>query len=341
MELKKIKKILNENVETVFSNLNMEYEIISDNIYSTCPVHEGSDNNRAFSFSRDKGIWKCWTRDCQHSYKNDIFGLIQGALSQQNGQEVDFKHVLSWCYSTFNLKYEKHTSTTKKPQEDIADPFHEVVSLFASKRITTQDKPIDTQFESICPSEYFYERGFKKKTIKHFGVGDCNENGIMKERSVIPIHNDDGDNIVGYIGRSTKAYRTPKFLLYPKGFDKRRYLYNYHRAKNKALETSCIYLLEGQGDVWKLYEAGVQNAVSIFGKTLSEEQEYKIRKLGVTHIIVMLDSDQAGREAKLQIHRQLNRMYKLTFPKIQKKDIGDMNIKDIRTNILSTLRGTY
>jgi 5S rRNA maturation endonuclease (ribonuclease M5) len=341
MELKKIKKILNDNVETVFSNLNMEYEIISDNIYSTCPVHDGSDNNRAFSFSRDKGIWKCWTRDCQHSYKNDIFGLIQGALSQQCGREVDFKYVLSWCYSTFNLKYEHHNKTTERPDDDTDELFYNIVSTFSVDKKLAEEKPIEKTFTSKCPSSYFYDRGFKNKTLKYFGVGDCDESGIMKERSVIPIHDDDGKSIVGYIGRSTKVYRTPKFLLYPKGFDKRRYLYNYHRAKKRAIETSCIYLLEGQGDVWRLYESGVQNAISIFGKTLSEEQEYKIRKLGVTHIIVMLDGDQAGREAKLQIHRQLNRMYKLTFPKIQKKDIGEMNIKDIRENILSTLRGTY
>ena len=43
-------------------------------MYSTCPVHEDSDNPRAFSFSIEKGIWKCWTRDCQSDHGNDMFG---------------------------------------------------------------------------------------------------------------------------------------------------------------------------------------------------------------------------------------------------------------------------
>ena len=76
MDLKKIKAMLFEDIELVLSNLGMEYEIIGDNVYSTSPAHEGSDNNRAFSLSLDKQIWKCWTRDCQQHYDNDIIGLV-------------------------------------------------------------------------------------------------------------------------------------------------------------------------------------------------------------------------------------------------------------------------
>ena len=133
----------------------------------------------------------------------------------------------------------------------------------------------------------------------------------------------------------------PKFLFHPTGFNKRNYFYNFHRAIKRAVETSCLYILEGQGDVWKMYEAGVQNAVSIFGKTLTNEQEEKLYKLPITHLIVLTDNDQAGRESKVQIKRQLSRTYKITFPTLSSKDIGDMNIKDIKSNILFNLKGTY
>ena len=163
----------------------------------------------------------------------------------------------------------------------------------------------------------------------------------MKERAIIPIHDDDGKDVVGIIGRSMRDYRMPKFLFNPKGFDKRYYFYNYHRALEKAKETSCLYIVEGQGDVWKLYEAGVLNAVSIFGKTITEQQKNKLLKLPITHLIILTDNDQAGRESKVQIQRQLNRLYKLTFPKFIQKDIGDMDIKKIKKDILANLRGTY
>jgi DNA primase len=146
--------------------------------------------------------------------------------------------------------------------------------------------------------------------------------------------------LVGIVGRSTKEYRQPKFLFYPKGFDKRYFLYNYHRAVEHIKRTNALFIVEGQGDVWRLYEAGVKNAMSIFGKTITKEQESKINKLPITHLIVLTDNDQAGREAKVQIKRQFGRMYKLTFPVIKSKDIGDMKIKDIKI-LLESLKGSY
>ena len=83
------------------------------------------------------------------------------------------------------------------------------------------------------------------------------------------------------------------------------------------------------------------NAVSIFGKTITEQQQHKLSMLPITHLIILTDNDQAGRESKVQIKRQLGRMYKLTFPALQHKDIGDMKVKDIKSTILSNLKGTY
>jgi len=340
MSLTQIKNNLNKDIENVLTKLGIEYEAFSDNIYSTCPVHENSDNPRAFSFSLDKGIWKCWTRDCQNEYKNDVFGLIQGSLSLKEGRKVEFSEVLSWCRKV--LKINTYSSIKRfETEEDTNEKFYNITKLFSKKHSKKESNEINTSFHTECPSAYFYNRGFNKKTLKYFQIGDCYESGTMYDRSIIPIHNDDGSKVVGLIGRSTKEYKEPKFLLYPRGFDKRFYFYNYHRAVKRANETSCLFLLEGQGDVWKMYESGVLNAMSLFGKTISEQQEEKLRKLSITHIIVLMDSDQAGREARLQIQRQLGRMYKLTFPKINAKDVGDMKPINIKKQILESLKGTF
>lgn len=340
MNLQQIKKKLNNNAEAVFKKLGMKCEVFSDNIYSTCPVHEDSDNPRAFSFSPQKGIWKCWTRDCQQEHRNDIFGLIQGTLSNQTGTNVEFKDVLKWIREEFNIRSTHSNQDIKIPEDDDED-FASIIKFMNKTCTCAQDKPIEMKYELNKPSEYFVGRGFKKSTLNYFDVGDCYEQGIMKERSVIPIHNDDGELLVGMIGRSIKEYRMPKFLISPKGFNKRNYFYNYHRAVKKAEQTSCLYILEGQGDVWKLHEAGVRNAVSVFGKSISKEQANKIKKLAVTHLIVLMDNDQAGREARVQMKREFGRMYKLTFPKLSDKDVGDMSVYKIKKDILSTLKGTY
>jgi len=338
MDLKQLKKKLNENPEFIFKKLGIKYEMFGDNIYCKCPIHEGSDNPKAVSFALDKGIWKCWTRDCQEHYQNDIFGLIMGTMSAQTGEEKTFSDALKWCNSVLDIKsgYNK-IKTTKEEDED---PFIQIVNALLKKEKEIVHKTIDMDYEYSTPSEYFNGRGFNKRTLKHFDVGDCLNKGTMYERSIIPIHNDDGTQLVGIVGRSTKEYRQPKFLFYPKGFDKRYFLYNYHRAVEHVKRTNALFIVEGQGDVWRLYEAGVKNAMSIFGKTITKEQESKINKLPITHLIVLTDNDQAGREAKVQIKRQFGRMYKLTFPIIKSKDIGDMKIKDIKI-LLESLKGSY
>lgn len=335
-DLKKIKQLLFENIELVLSNLDMEYEIIGDNIYSSCPIHEGSDNPRAFSLSIDKMIWKCWTRDCQNHYSNDIFGLIRGVLSSREGVDVGFGGALKWSCKILNV----NTRDIKVKPKEVPNEFVKMVNMFAEDPDYKQS-PVAIDCEIQHPSEYFHSRGFSEETLLHFEVGDCKQKGSpMYERAVIPIHDDSGSTIIASIGRSIKEYRTPKFL-FSKGFDKRHFFYNYHRAIESANEKSCLFITEGQGDVWKMYEAGVSNCVSIFGKTITKQQQQKLLKTPITRLVILTDNDQAGRESKTQIQRQLGRMYKLTFPRLSKKDIGDMSVDQIQSDILSFVEGTY
>ena len=338
MDLKKIKNTLNENIEKVLAALKIEYEIFGDNVYCKCPVHEGSDNPKGLSFAIDKGIWKCWTRDCQEHYNNDIFGLIRGTLSHTSGEEKSFSDALRWACKLLNIKNDNKKKSQPIYEDD--NEFFKLVKILNEKQNHVEHSTIELKFDIEYPSNYFISRGVERKTLEYFGVGDCRSKGVLNNRAIIPIHDDCGNNIIGLIGRSTKDYINPKFLFYPKGLDKRYCLYNYHRAIDNINKTNCLYIVEGQGDVWKLYEAGVKNVVSIFGKSITKEQEHKINKLPVTHIIVLTDNDQAGRESKTQIKRQFNRMYKLTFPKIKAKDIGEMKINDIK-KILDKLEGTY
>ncbi len=342
MDLKLLKKTLNEKIELILTKLDIDYEIYNNNIYSTCPVHEDSDNPRAFSFAIDKGIWKCWTRDCQCEYGNDIFGFITGTLSAREGKRLEFKDTLRWIFNNLDVPNNEYSPNKKDEQQEEKDIMLEMLKTLSKQvNVEKNDKEIDFEFTSEVPSPYFNGRGFNKYTLKHFQVGDCYEQGIMKERSIIPIHNSNGSKLVGLIGRSVKEYKTPKFLIYPTGFDKNSYFYNYHRAIKKAKETSCLYILEGQGDVWKMYEAGVKNAVSVFGKSLSDKHIQQLNRLPVTRLIVLMDNDQAGREASIKMQRQLGRMYKLTFPRLLNKDIGEMKVSNIQKHILKNLGGTY
>jgi len=340
MNLKQTKQFLNQNIEQVLSKLGMEYEVFGDNIYSTCPVHESSDNPRAFSYSKSKNIWKCWTRECQQEYKNDIFGLIRGVLRNKYGSDVSFGSILSWIKKEFNVDTNVSNEVINNTEEETESNFDQIVKCLKDDIHFPDNENVSLNININVPSKYFLNRGFNAETLKHFEVGDCmDQSSKLYERAIIPIHNTDGSQTIGYICRSIKEYKVPKFLIYPKGFDKRFTFYNLHRALPYIKESNTIYIVEGQGDVWRLYESGIHNVVGMFGRTLSKEQEKRLQQLPLTHIIILTDNDQAGRESKIQLQRQLGRFYKLSFPKFSHKDIGDMQTKQIQTMLAKTIKG--
>jgi len=335
-DLKKIKNAISNNLDLLLDDLGIKYETFDKNYYSTCPIHAGSDNKRAISISKDRMTWRCWTRGCHENYGTDILHFVQGVLSSRSNEKVDFIKTVKYICRLYklNLKDNSHTKV-----EHFENELYEITKIFEpQKRIITDINIPQLSISDSC--DYFISRGFKAETLKYFGVGDClDSDSIMKNRAIIPIH-DKHNNVVGYIGRAIKPYITPKFL-FSKGFKKTDHLYNYNRAIDIVSDTSTLFLAEGQGDVWRLYESGVKNCVSIFGREISEIQKQHILSMNITTLVVLTDDDQSGRESKFQIQRQFSRMFSLKFPRLPKKDIGDMKIEQVQKEILTQVKGLY
>ena len=231
------------------------------------------------------------------------------------------------------------TQANQNPKKGKGNDFSNVVSVF--RKEVKQERRINefTPVSTCGKSPYFEARGFSCHTLKYFMVEDCSDKfSPMRHRSIIPIHFKNTQ--VGYIARSTRDWMPPKYL-FSEGLKKTDYLYNYDNAIRAAKEKSCIFLVEGQGDVWKLYEAGVINAVGLFGKDISETQKSLLTKSGITNLVVLTDNDQAGRESKIKINRSMSRLFNLTFPQMHTKDLGNMPIDKIQNEILVDLKGSY
>lgn len=328
---------LNEVTERVFENINilldsfgLEYEEDSrGRIFMPCPIH-GGDNQRGLSICKNRKVWACWTHNCHEIHGQSIFGFTAGVLSRNEKNKAAFKDALKYITSLYKIK---NVRIKSKTQQD--DDFKNIAELWKEINYDEQQKSCEV-IESTIPSEYFIKRGFNPETLCHFGVGDAVD---IKNRASIPIHNKDGE-LIGYIYRATKPYITPKFI-FTDGLKKSHLLYNYHRAIEHAKNKNCFFIAEGQGEVWRLYEAGIYNAVSIFGKSISDEQITLLLLSGVTRLVIITDDDQAGRESKIEIHRKLDRIFKLHFPVFNKKDVGSMTVAEIQTGILSQVEGLY
>jgi 5S rRNA maturation endonuclease (ribonuclease M5) len=327
---------LNHLTETVFKDINilldsfdLEYKQVNENkICMSCPIH-GGDNETGLAILTNRNLWACWTHNCHEQYSKNIFGFVQGLLTTKNGKDASFKDALKYITSLYKIdaKY------VKIKRADNSD-FENIVKTFEQKedRILEQIESIDLKI----PSEYFLKRGFLPETLVYFGVGETKKN---KNRAMIPIYEKTGV-LAGYIGRATKPYVLPKFL-FSEGLNKTEHLYNYNNALQYIKKHNAIILVEGQGDVWRLFETGVYNAVGCFGKDLSLKQIELLLETGVTNLIVLLDDDEAGREAKFKIQRSLHKLFNIKFPYLSKKDTGQLKIEEVKTQILPQIKGYY
>ena len=251
----------------------------------------------------------------------------------EKGESSSFSDVLRYVCKLYDIKDAKKEEEKQDPYKEFGD----FVQIF--KHNDQANLHLTEEVETCGSSPYFESRNFDSETLAHFSVEDCvSAHPIVKDRSIIPVFYQQLK--VGYIARATKPWQSPKYLFSDK-FKKANFLYNYDNSLEKCTQTSTLFLVEGQGDVWRMYESGVENCVGLFGKDVSVKQKDLLLKSGATRLVVLTDNDQAGRESKIKIQRELFRLFNLTFPKIKAKDIGEMSPQKIKDSILTNLEGMY
>lgn len=317
----------------MLNKLNIEY-IEYPNRYSfSCPIH-GGDNPEGCSIFTDghssKGNWQCWTHHCEDDYTNNIFGFIRGVLSTKRKRNVSLRETESFCLHIL----ENGIQIEQEVNSDI-----DIFSIFTKKPIVNNTNFTRDQIRSKLeiPSKYFVDRGFSEQILDTFDVGLCLEkNRPMFGRAVVPVYDIDY-KYVGCVGRSINENMKPKWL-HSKGF-KKSVLYGLNIAKRKILETQCAILVEGQGDVWRMHEAGFTQTVGIFGSSLVDDQLLLLESSGALNLIILTDYDEAGEKAASQIMKKCGRRFNYYRPTISKKDVGDMSIKEIKEELLPQLEG--
>lgn len=336
LDLNKVKKLIFDDIDKLLNSLELEYDQVADNIFMRCPIHEASDNPQGLSISLSRQAWRCWTRGCHEDSSTDIFGFIMGCLETDN-----FSEVLKYVCNLYNIEGAQYNKSLEPKKEGESKEFSNLVSTFKKKEKprTTPQEIFTGAFpkKMLDGSPYFESRGFKRETLNHFDIKDS-DSFIMRHRSIIPVSF--RKKTVGFIARATKRWIEPKYL-FSEGFKKTDYLYNYDNAILQAQKVGCMFLVEGQGDVWKLYEAGVYNAMGLFGKDVSIKQKSLLLKSGVTKLVILTDNDQAGRESKIKIKRDMSRSFKLIFPPMKTKDLGNMFVEKIKDSILNNLQGYF
>jgi 5S rRNA maturation endonuclease (ribonuclease M5) len=317
-DLRNLKGKLKAKIPEILNYFGVKTYRSGQLLVSKCPIHAG-DNITAFNVNSDItseycGRWFCNTAGCHKKYGGDVLGLLRG-LATVNGN-LPFTEVLKLA-STF---------CGAEQVDYVSDVFNDIV-------LRDKDKPTgpsrqEIRSKLIRPVDFYLKRGFSPEILDIFDVGICNDpTKEMHGRAVFPVYDPTGKTFIGCVGRT--LINAPDKWKNQKGFKKSHHLYGLWLAFQAICQSGTLILVEGQGDVIRFHEAGIKNAVGIFGSRLSDHQELLLQKTGVTNVTTVFDRDEAGDKCREDCNR-LSRLFNIKHVVPDIGDVGEMSVEEVQ-----------
>ena len=194
--------------------------------------------------------------------------------------------------------------------------YFEAVEMVQFEDYTRKETPefdLDLIWDFNKSPKEFIGRGYSKETLKHFRVGMTEAGEI-----VIPYYAD-FTHPTELLGYQKRWYNPDRRVLNSKGFNKKEYLYNLD------LSFAYVVVVEGQSDVWRLYQHGY-NAVALMGADISSWQVEQLSKFD--RVYLALDNDEAGRRGVEICNRLLRSHTKVFLVPYLTKDPGECSSKE-------------
>ena len=321
VDFKAIKAAITMEQLLVHYNILDQFKRTGESLNGPCPIHKGS-NPTQFRVSTTKNIWNCFS-DCEHG--GNTLDFI--AKMEKCSIHAAALKAIEW----FNLDPEAMAASddkaeTTEPKASAPAPkpaARPVASPKAAPESNVPNAPLKFRLDKLERTHPYLteQRGLTPETIVDFGIGFCSK-GMMADRIAIPIHNVKGE-VVAYAGRFIGAppEGAPKYKL-PPGFRKSQELFNLDRAVKESADQPLI-IVEGFFDAMKLHQHGCRKVVALMGSTLSTAQEELIRQHtnSRSHVIVMLDENDAGKAGREDIACRLS---KFCFVRVHQFSQPDM-----------------
>lgn len=259
-----------------------------DWVNSLCPTH--SERRRSFGVHKKNLVCKCYV--CG---KKPLHKLLQEVRSIS---KVD---ALNLIRNELNKNYKdvKGASFSKKK------------IIKATKERVIRDLGEELRYYSHQYSKYFTkQKGFDKKILKQFEIFYNDED----KRILFPVR--ENVTLVGMM------YRNPfeeGDYWYNDGFIRQNYVYGI----DYTVRGLVVIIVESPKDVAWLYQAGINNAVAIFGTNYGKEQIKKIKNI-TRKVCIVMDSDDGGRVAQRKLFKEFKDCVKYEIDLDGYKDPGDM-----------------
>lgn len=277
-----------------------------------CPFH--NEKTPSFTINEAKGFYHCFGCGAHGD-------IIRFEMDANGLSFMDALEKLAHKAGISMPKFSKENSLETQKKQSLYDVMELATSFFERQlKMPAGAKGL----------EYFYNRGIDEALIKKFRLGyapdqnalkaylkskDVNEfdmaelglivmpqdkgkiaHDFFKNRVMIPIF-DKQNRVVAFGGRILGDGQ-PKYLNSPETtlFNKRKMLYNYNFARDKAYENKRLIICEGYMDVIALDKFGFSYAAAPMGTALTEDQIETAWKV-IGEPILCFDGDSAGIKA--------------------------------------------
>ena len=344
-KLEGIRKQAHKNLRLILKKMNFRGDDLGDRLTGCCPVPHSdadtpNDNRTAFSWDFNRQMWQCFSHGCHRIHGSDVFALVQSV------QKCSFRESVDWILGAIDQTEDDIKEIDKEEQLKMQAIIKKRAKLVKHKHME------DEIMRHLKPSRYFLDRGFKQETIQEFGCwGEWHKVGTYGEnRAIVPVY----DPIDGYLIAFTCRLLDDKMIesWRPKWMhclnfgamrkkssertDEERFhassvLFNLHRAKEHMGESRRIIIVEGPGDVMRMWEAGIKNAVACLGTGFGKHHKSLLHKVGCQSVVSVLDGDEAGQKGSNSV-KKLTEGY-FGYNEVQMpngKDPGDMDPGQLR-----------
>jgi DNA primase len=145
--------------------------------------------------------------------------------------------------------------------------------------------------------------GFATKEMRDVGLVTRPRGGgplqdRFRGRLMFPVCDIHG-RVLGFGARKLgNDERGPKYVNSPAGaiYSKGELLFGAHHARAAAAKAGAVIVVEGYLDALAMHQAGICNTVALMGTAATEHQIAALKRLAPA-VVLMLDGDEAGRQA--------------------------------------------
>lgn len=288
---------------------------------AVCPFHD--DHDPSLSISIDRQIYKCFV--CNAG--GNVFGFVK------DFENISFPEAVVKVGSYIHIDLSdrlvqakpvnKEHQTWVKIMDEALNFMHyqlktaegeNYLKFLESRGYQTEiiEKfKLGAALSGSLLTEFLLAKGYQITDLIKLGLSKAHNESyldVFYDRVVFPIYDRDG-HCIAFSARTIHANNDVKYVntadtpLYIKGNN----LYNYHFAKNEAIKSGFVLVVEGVTDVLAYEKIGMSNVVATLGTACTNQQLSMIKQCS-RHIVLSYDGDKAGMDANYKIGKMLIEM---------------------------------